>query len=92
MKFMLDNVLCLCRGCHYAWHREPLEAAAWLKTAVPESLLLRLDLAARASRFMPTDLSLVRLALEQEAVRYAATLPPPPRVTAIRTLKARRPR
>jgi len=33
------NAKCLCAGCHWAWHKEPLEGTAWLASVrTPEQL------------------------------------------------------
>lgn len=35
-RFDLENLLCLCAGCHlYWWHKEPIEAARWLEEKYP---------------------------------------------------------
>jgi heterodisulfide reductase subunit B len=39
MSADLDNILCLCAGCHMwsndSWHESPLQAAAWFNTKYP---------------------------------------------------------
>ncbi len=31
LRFNLQNALCLCAGCHFYWHHEPLECMGWFK-------------------------------------------------------------
>lgn len=46
LQFELSNLIPLCRGCHlYWWHKNPIEAAEWIKTILDpkeyEALSLR---------------------------------------------------
>ena len=39
LAFDLNNVKPLCLGCHlYWWHKEPLEAAEWVREKLPERI------------------------------------------------------
>jgi len=43
MRYVLDNVKTLCYGCHiHFWHKSPIEAWEWIKTALPAARLKRL--------------------------------------------------
>lgn len=36
LRFELLNVMALCVGCHlYFWHKNPVEAALWIREAIP---------------------------------------------------------
>jgi 5-methylcytosine-specific restriction endonuclease McrA len=36
LRYCIDNLLCLCAGCHLKWHHDPLEAMLWFNTTWPE--------------------------------------------------------
>jgi 5-methylcytosine-specific restriction endonuclease McrA len=31
LRWDLDNLICLCAGCHLWWHHEPLDATIWMR-------------------------------------------------------------
>lgn len=40
LEFVTDNALCLCHRCHIYWfHKEPLEAADWVRETFPDQIL-----------------------------------------------------
>jgi len=71
MAYDLDNVKTLCVGCHlYWWHKDPLEASEWLKTAIPEARLKKLHLRAITTDKTILDYKLIKLDLENEIRKY----------------------
>jgi hypothetical protein len=34
-----DNAICLCAGCHWWWHKNPVDAIDWLKSTLSPELL-----------------------------------------------------
>ena len=49
MQFDVENVKALCLACHlYWWHKNPLEAASWLKKVISKARLNRLKKQANA--------------------------------------------
>jgi hypothetical protein len=34
-RFDLDNLLCLCAGCHLWWHKWPVEVGRWMEEKWP---------------------------------------------------------
>lgn len=43
MEFNPDNLKLLCVGCHlFWWHKNPIEASEWIKTALTPQRLKRL--------------------------------------------------
>jgi len=64
LRWDLDNLLCLCSGCHLWWHHNPLEAAAWFTKYAGADRCKRLHLARHTIR--KTDLLALRLMLERQ--------------------------
>lgn len=61
----------LCVGCHlFWWHRNPIEAHEWLKTAIPVDRQKKLKLASQ-SYLGPFDPKLTILGLQEEIKDYA---------------------
>jgi hypothetical protein len=48
VRWDLDNLLCLCAGCHFTSHRKPLELSDFVKTYLGEPLYTSLKLRATA--------------------------------------------
>ncbi len=71
MAYMADNVKILCRRHHLYWfHKHPIEAHEWLKTAIPKERLDKLALRARTIDKKPINFMEEKLYLEQELKRY----------------------
>jgi len=61
MKWDLDNVIALCYKHHiHWWHKNPLEAAAWIKTALPADRLTRLKKMSQDKNLPKPDLLKVK--------------------------------
>lgn len=69
-RWMSENAVVLCRGCHLKWHQNPLLAADWFKDKFPN----RTNVIRQAMDRTKTDLNLVRLHLEQEARKLGISL------------------
>lgn len=88
MRHHAENALCLCSGCHLYWaHKEPLEFALWLSTALPTETRARLQGLSQGGA--KSDPGLMRIVLEQEAKRLGAPLPEPPTIIPIPKAKRR---
>ncbi len=37
LRYDPQNALKFCKGCHYRWHREPLQCITWFQGVYPES-------------------------------------------------------
>ncbi len=62
MKHEPDNVKALCFACHLGWfHKNPLEAGEWLKTALPAKRLARLRLMSRSYKAPPFEIRKLEL-------------------------------
>jgi predicted restriction endonuclease len=44
LRWDMDNLVCLCAGCHLWWHHNPLDAAAWFESKVGAARVSRLKL------------------------------------------------
>lgn len=74
LEFDPDNVKYLCFRCHFHWwHKNPLEAQEWLKTAIPKKRLDRLRLRSQTSGDGMREYKLLKIMLEQEIKKYAPT-------------------
>jgi 5-methylcytosine-specific restriction endonuclease McrA len=72
LEFDPDNVKYLCYNCHLNfWHKNPIEANAWLLTAIPEKRLQRLKLRSQTSGDGMRNYKLLKIILEQEIKIYA---------------------
>lgn len=36
VRFDMLNLLCLCGGCHFRWHKKPLESSEWVRNTLGE--------------------------------------------------------
>lgn len=71
MEYDLDNVVALCFACHMTWwHKEPIEAGAWIKDYLNPERYKRLKMRAQVIDKTPLDYNLLRLYLEQEIEHY----------------------
>lgn len=71
LEFNPENVKTLCFSCHIMWwHKHPLEASEWLKTAIPELRLKRLHLQSITTDKTILDYNLIKLDLEREIEKY----------------------
>ncbi len=68
LRHDVENLLCLCSGCHLWWHHNPLESAAWFEARFGAERRARLLLIRQTRR--KTDLNAVVLALEVIARQY----------------------
>lgn len=67
MEFEPDNLKFLCVGCHlFFWHKSPVEAWAWLESAIPKKRIDRLRLQASVINKSPFDVKLHILWLKDE--------------------------
>jgi 5-methylcytosine-specific restriction endonuclease McrA len=67
LEFDLDNAIPLCQACHLWWyHKNPMEAADWLKKTLPKEQLDRLALRKQASGIGSKDYKLIKVYLEQK--------------------------
>lgn len=85
MRYTLDNVLILCKGCHFWWHMNGFgrEAAtedqrgrvrAWCVEAIGAPLMSELDLMAGTRRGeSKLDLDVARILLEREIKRLTTS-------------------
>jgi len=48
LRFRLDNLLCLCDGCHFHAHKDPLDFADRVKELLGEGLYAEIRLASRS--------------------------------------------
>jgi 5-methylcytosine-specific restriction endonuclease McrA len=54
LQFDPDNLKFLCYHCHiYFWHKNPIEAYKWIRTAIPKDRLKRLE--AKAKRTIKVE-------------------------------------
>lgn len=61
MKWELDNMIALCYMHHiHWWHKHPLEAAEWIKTALPKERLDKLKKMAQNNNLPKPDLLKVK--------------------------------
>lgn len=66
MKWMLPNIITLCYACHiHWWHKNPLEAAEWIKTVLPEDRLQQLKDLSKNNNLPKPDLVQVKRAYEE---------------------------
>jgi hypothetical protein len=70
MAWELDNIKTLCYFCHiFWWHKNPVEAAAWIKTALPASRLAKLKKLSQQTLPKP-DLLKVKAEYEKVISKY----------------------
>ena len=50
VRWSEENAFCLCSGCHFAWHKNPLESIEWMKTRIGEQNAARLILEAHRAK------------------------------------------
>ena len=75
MRWILDNVLTMCFGCHiHFWHKNPIEAHEWLQTAIPKERLDKLRLCALIVDKTPFDFNATKIILELAKKRFTARL------------------
>jgi len=68
LAFDLDNVKPLCYKCHlHWWHKEPLEAGEWIKTAISYDRLKRLELKAKSINKAKLEYQTIKERLEDES-------------------------
>lgn len=71
LEFEVDNVVTLCTGCHlFWWHKNPLDAADWIKGYMAPDRYSRLLLRSQVIDKSPIDYNLLKLYLEQELKKY----------------------
>lgn len=67
LEYDSENIKFLCWRCHFTWwHKHPLEAAEWIKTAIPKERYDRLKLRSQTSGDGSRDYKVLKLFLEQE--------------------------
>jgi hypothetical protein len=42
-RHLIENGLCMCMGCHLAWHSSPLESGIWFTVSYPERRAILLE-------------------------------------------------
>lgn len=73
LEFEPNNLKILCSGCHlYWWHKNPIDAHEWLKTAIPKDRYDRLRLMANTVHYQKLDYKLIKLFIEKEIDRLSS--------------------
>lgn len=70
LEFDVDNIKFLCWRDHWWWHKNPLEAAEWIKTIMPKERLDRLRLRSQTSGDGMRNYKMLKMYLKQELGRY----------------------
>lgn len=71
MAWVHDNVKTLCNPCHiFWWHKHPIEAAEWIKTAIAPDRYQRLKEMAKPNGMPPVNLEAVKEELEALIEKY----------------------
>lgn len=65
LRWLPLNSMCLCAGCHLAWHHRPLEAMKWWTEKVGAEKAAMLEMAAKSRDNRPLDAMALKLHLQQ---------------------------
>lgn len=68
LRWDMDNLVCLCAGCHLWWHHNPLDAAAWFVGHFGQARADRLRIVRGTVRRL--DVEAQHLLLRQTAEQY----------------------
>ena len=76
LELDLENAVILCISCHFwFFHKNPLEAAEWLKQTLPKEQLERLALRKGQTGEGSQDFKLIKIYLEQELKKLKLKTP-----------------
>lgn len=74
MRYLLINLKTLCYRCHlFFWHKHPVAAAEWLKTALPAKRLKKLKELSQQT-LPPLNYEEIKKTLEKEIAKHKRPL------------------